>query len=60
MPSFTKFGYKKMKIPEELYEMIINSKNLSDITSEDFQINEFPFLYNHQRITKDGIFGRYD
>ena len=49
-----------MKIPEELYEMIINSKNFSDITSEDFQINEFPFLYNHQRITKDGIFGRYD
>ena len=60
MPAFTKEGYKKMKIPSHLYDLITQTINPEVIKTEwcdDFEYSDdtwFP-LYNCARLKKDGV-----
>ena len=60
MPAFTKEGYKKMKIPSHLYDLITQTINPEVIKTEwcdDFELSDgawYP-LYNCARIKEDGV-----
>ena len=60
MPAFTKEGYKKMKIPSHLYDLITQTVNPEVIKTEwcdDFELSDgawYP-LYNCARIKEDGV-----
>ena len=60
MPAFTKEGYKKMKIPSHLYDLITQTVNPEHIKTEwcdDFEYSDdtwFP-LYNCARLKEDGV-----
>ena len=60
MPAFTKQGYKKMKIPSHLYDLITQTINPEVIKTEwcdDFEYSDdtwFP-LYNCARLKEDGV-----
>ena len=57
MPAFTKEGYKKMKIPSHLYDLITQTVNPEHIKTErcdDFEYSAYP-LYNCARLKEDGV-----
>ena len=57
MPAFTKCGYKKMKIPVELHNYILQSMkhNSSGLVTEKCEHDD-PF-HNCQRVKDDGTLG---
>ena len=55
MPAFTKYGYMKMKIPLQLYQMIQQSKLNSSMYYEDCKV-EWP-MHNCVRVKVDGSKG---
>jgi len=60
MPAFTKEGYKKMKIPSHLYDLITQTINPEVIKTEwcdDFELSDHAWypLYNCARIKEDGV-----
>ena len=57
MPNFTKNGYMKMKMPTQLYQVILEAKQNSIISSEYCDVN-WP-IYNCVRIKEDGTKGMY-
>ena len=60
MPAFTKEGYKKMKIPSHLYDLITQTVNPEVMKTEwcdDFEYSDdtwYP-LYNCARMKEDGV-----
>ena len=52
MPSFTSNGFKKDKIPEELYSSLLENINYTDIKTEECE-SITPFV-NCMRIKCDG------
>ena len=55
MPAFTKYGFMKMKIPLQLYEMIHQIKSNSSMYSENCKV-EWP-MHNCVRVKEDGSKG---
>ena len=57
MPAFTKYGYKKMEIPVELHNFILQSMkhNSSGLVTEKCEHDD-PF-HNCQRVKDDGTLG---
>ena len=58
MPAFTKYGYKKMEIPVELHNFILQSmkQNSSGLVNEPCTQDD-PF-HNCQRVKNDGTIGK--
>ena len=56
MPGYTKFGYQKMKIPKQLYDLIYEARYEAKMSIEKC---EFQF-HNCQRIKSDGTLGKYN
>ena len=59
LPKFTQYGYKKMQIPKDLHQFILDTRNVL----KDKQYNElcgehFP-LHNCQKVQRDGTIGKY-
>ena len=48
VPHFTKNGYKKMKMPENLHQFLLERRNLSDVSHEDCK--PWDPSYNCQKI----------
>ena len=58
LPAFTKSGYKKMSIPAELYQLILQILRHNSTKYIDEELNEqHHFLANWQRINSDGSKG---
>ena len=55
MPAFTKYGYMKMKIPLQIYQMIKELKLNSSMYYEDCKV-EWP-MHNCVRVKEDGSKG---
>ena len=51
VPHFTKTGFKKMRMPKKLHQLLLERRNLTDITHEDCHPND-PF-YNCQQIVNN-------
>ena len=54
MPAYTKFGYQKMKIPQQLYDLIYEARYEAKMSIEKC---EWEF-HNCQRIKSDGTLGK--
>ena len=50
VPHFTKNGYKKMKMPGNLHQFLLERRNLSDVSHEDCKT--WDPSYNCQKIVK--------
>ena len=57
VPAFTKYGYKIMKIPEELLEYIENSKKLTALQTEVREGDPWP-VHNYRSIHENGTTGK--
>ena len=57
LPAFTKSGYKKMNIPTELYQLILQILKQNSTKYIDEELNDHHFLSNWQRINPDGSKG---
>ena len=58
VPTFTKYGYKKMSIPKKLHHQILNSFNLNSSKLIDEIMHERDALSNWQEVTNNGIKGK--
>ena len=57
LPAFTRNGYKKMSMPTELHNMILQSLRLNSTKFVDEERNENNILSNWQRVNPDGSKG---
>ena len=55
MPAYTKFGYQKMKIPKQLYDLIYDARYKAKMSIENCEME----YHNCQRIKSDGTLGKY-
>ena len=58
VPTFTKYGYKKMSIPKKLHHQILKSFNLNSSKLIDEIMHERDALSNWQEVTYNGIKGK--
>ena len=58
VPTFTKYGYKKMSIPKKLHHQILKSFNLNSSKLIDEIMHERDALSNWQEVTNNGIKGK--
>ena len=59
VPQFTKEGYKKLKMPENLHELLLDSRNKFLDTMKDEKIDEHRSQYNCFRYNSQGFLGKY-
>ena len=52
IPGFTKIGYKKMKMPKKLHQLILKARQTDNFTYPDCEADWA--MFNCQRVTKDG------
>ena len=57
LPAFTKSGYKKMSIPTELYNLILQSLKRNSTKCMYEELNEGTINRNWQRVNPDGSKG---
>ena len=58
VPSFTKYGYKKMSIPNKLHHHILKSFNLNSSKLTDEIMHERDPLSSGQEVINNGITGK--
>ena len=58
MPAFTSKGYKKIKIPISLFQLIYNSQTSNGLSFEDCLADD-P-MFNCQRIKHTNVIGKFN
>ena len=59
-PKFTQYGYKKMQMPKDLHQFILDTRNILKDTKYKYneQCREIFPLHNCQKVQRDGTIGK--
>ena len=58
VPQFTRDGYKKLKMPEKLHSLLLDSRNKFLDSMKDEKIDEQRSQYNCYRYNSQGFLGK--